>query len=526
VTQASEPHTLGWRAGLLVFALALAWRFAYLGVAAMEAAFYAPALDSYWHVQWGSAIAHGTLWLSEPFFRAPLYPYFLGALLWVFNGDLLLVRVAQIFVGAGSATLGAVLGARLFGRWVGVVAGVLLASATSLVMFDLELLIAVILVPLVICALLAIERATRAPSISAWLTVGLLLGATAIARPNILLFVPVALLLLTLAARAHGWRGWRLTAGLLVVLGGVALPIAPVTVHNAVVGRDLVLISSQGGVNFYIGNNADADGFTARVVGPSDTEPYAPDGTYTDNVMSSARYVASQTLGRPLKASEISRFWFRKGLDWIRAEPVAWMRLTLRKAFYLTSGFEIGDNKNLTYYLESWRPFAFLPRWWWLFPLALAGLSLAGAPRARLLLVLFLLTYGASIVGFFANERFRLVLYPVLCILAARFVVWVPTALRQREWRALGLRVALVLTLILWTRFDPTGYTYRERIASLVVRAGQTELAGDSSGAERLYRAAVGIDTTSEKARRAYVGFLVRHGRMHEAGAISKRGRL
>jgi hypothetical protein len=245
VTQASEPHTLGWRAGLLVFALALAWRFAYLGVAAMEAAFYAPALDSYWHVQWGSAIAHGTLWLSEPFFRAPLYPYFLGALLWVFNGDLLLVRVAQIFVGAGSATLGAVLGARLFGRWVGVVAGVLLASATSLVMFDLELLIAVILVPLVICALLAIERATRAPSISAWLTVGLLLGATAIARPNILLFVPVALLLLTLAARAHGWRGWRLTAGLLVVLGGVALPIAPVTVHNAVVGRDLVLISSQ-----------------------------------------------------------------------------------------------------------------------------------------------------------------------------------------------------------------------------------------------------------------------------------------
>ena len=39
-------------------------------------------------------------------------------------------------------------------------------------------------------------------------------------------------------------------------------------------------------------------------------------------------------------------------------------------------------------------------------------------------------------------ERYRLVLYPVLCIMAARFLLWAAHAFRSREWRSLALRVA------------------------------------------------------------------------------------
>ncbi|NIN01520.1 MAG: hypothetical protein GTO24_26530, partial [candidate division Zixibacteria bacterium] len=38
--------------------------------------------------------------------------------------------------------------------------------------------------------------------------------------------------------------------------------IAPVTLRNYFVGKDLVLIAWQGGLNFYLGNNPDATGYT------------------------------------------------------------------------------------------------------------------------------------------------------------------------------------------------------------------------------------------------------------------------
>jgi len=48
-------------------------------------------------------------------------------------------------------------------------------------------------------------------------------------------------------------RAAMLVAGLLVALG-------PVAVRNRVVSGEWILVSSHGGLNFYIGNNADADG--------------------------------------------------------------------------------------------------------------------------------------------------------------------------------------------------------------------------------------------------------------------------
>ena len=42
---------------------------------------------------------------------------------------------------------------------------------------------------------------------------------------------------------------------------GIILVISPVTIRNWVVGRDLVLLTSQAGQNFYIGNNPRASGF-------------------------------------------------------------------------------------------------------------------------------------------------------------------------------------------------------------------------------------------------------------------------
>jgi hypothetical protein len=98
----------------------------------------------------------------------------------------------------------------------------------------------------------------------------------AIATPNILLAVPPA-------AAWIMWRGdpavpgrWRRTASALF-LGGVCLPVAAVALRNLAVSGEPVLISSNGGINFYIGNNPDYD-VTVRIrPGGEFTRPEQPE---------------------------------------------------------------------------------------------------------------------------------------------------------------------------------------------------------------------------------------------------------
>lgn len=511
---------LGWRWAAVIFLTALAVRFAYLPTAAADPTFHRPFLDALWNLQHAWAIAHGQLVGVEPFYRAPLYTYFLAGLLFVTGGNLLWVHIAQIVLGSLTAALVGTLGARLMGRRVGVLAGLLYAGCATVLLFDFELLNAAVFMPLVVTMLLALERASSEPSPMRFFLIGLALGLAATARTDILAFSPVAVVIAGGAAWRAGWRGVRLLAGGGLLCAGLALAIAPVTLYNAIAGRDWVLISSQGGAILYVCNNPEADGYTSVIPGPTDTASYAADGTYTDNIESSSRYLARQALGHEPRPSEVSRYWSGRALGWIMAQPRAWARLVVRKAFYLVGGFEIGDQKNLTFFLDTWWPFALLPRWWWLFPLALAAGTIPGARRGRLLLGAFAVTYGAMLVVFVPEERLRLALYPVICILAARFLVTGAAALRDRQWRGIAIRIAFVASLIPVMNWDPIGYTVRERVESRIARATDSERRGDSVAAERLFLEALAIDPSWPKARAGYAFFLARHGRESEARAV------
>jgi 4-amino-4-deoxy-L-arabinose transferase-like glycosyltransferase len=495
-----ETAKLGWRSAGLIAAVALSLRFAYLGVACMAPDFYAPYLDGLWHVQWAKEISQGHPIDSEPFFRAPLYPYALGGLFALTGPDLLDARVAQIILGSLTAVLVGMLGARLFGRRVGSIAGIIYAASASLVLFDLEFLLEVLFLPLVVLSLLALEATTCAPSPPRFVALGLALGTAAICRPNILLFVPVALGLALLVARHQGWTPARLAtaAGLLCV--GLAVPILPVTAHNILAGHDAVLIASQGGVNFYIGNCAEATGDQAFMPGPTDTATYAKDGTYTDNVMSSGRFVAQKAAGHPLKASEVSAFWTRAAIAWVTEHPVSWLKLMGRKVFYLIGGFEIGDECNLAAAFSSWAPFAALPRWWWLFPLAVVGLGTPGdGKRGRIILGGFSAAYAASVVLFFCTERFRLPLYPALCVLAARGVFCVVENLHARKWRHATLQFGALVAVASVTTWDPFGYTTSERADALRWQARALARSGNLDEAEERLLDSLALTTRARR---------------------------
>src|SRR5439155_19428941 len=87
---------------------------------------------------------------------------------------------------------------------------------------------------------------------------GLTAGLFVLNRPNAILWIPV------LALAILWLRGWRAAALLIIAF---ALPISAVTLRNYVVSRQWVMIASHGGLNFYIGNNAQADGTYHHVPG-------------------------------------------------------------------------------------------------------------------------------------------------------------------------------------------------------------------------------------------------------------------
>jgi hypothetical protein len=273
-----------------------------------------------------------------------------------------------------------------------------------------------------------------------------------ITRPNLLAFVVLLPALDWLARRREGRGQVPRRAASWAAFGlGLVLPILPVTAHNLIAGRDLVPIASQGGVNFWIGNNPRSDGFTAIVPGTRATWW----GGHDDAVA-----LAEQAAGRELKASEVSDYWFRSGWQFIRTEPAAAARLTVRKLFLFFWGAEISNNEHI-YFLRHyswpmrlglWRFGVFFP-FGVLAPLGLIGLGLALKRRAPGSTVLagYVAVYTASVVAFFVCARFRLPVVPIF-LLFAWFAAGAVGELARGRRMAIG---ALFLALVLGLNADP-----------------------------------------------------------------------
>ena len=73
-----------------------------------------PIVDELYHVEWARALAAGNWVGSEVFFRAPLYPYTLGALFSLFGENLFAARMVQALYGALVPVVVYFLGRRAF----------------------------------------------------------------------------------------------------------------------------------------------------------------------------------------------------------------------------------------------------------------------------------------------------------------------------------------------------------------------------------------------------------------------------
>ena len=312
------------------------------------------------------------------YFVSPLYIYVLAAI-FSFSGALLTVRLVQI--GLGTAAVWLIFGGAR--AWYG---------EAALDPF------------LTAAALTTLAFAFTRPRPLLWFALsGLTLGTQILNRPNMLLPCVAILALLAVARR---WRPLTMMAA------GVVLALSPVIVRNIVVAGDWSPASSHGGLNFYIGNNAEADGTYRSVPG------ITPNMT---GQQQDARRVAEESVGRALSDADVSAYFYGLGWTWIRLHPGQALTLFVRKVGYVFNGAFITLNYSFPFYAYDERTLlaVLFVGPWLLVPMGLVGLII-GAPAERryeyVVWASFVPVYAIAVAIFFVTERYRLPMLVPLCM--------------------------------------------------------------------------------------------------------------
>ena len=500
----------------LILLLAVLLRLTYLLEVTDAPDFAAPRFESQYHDYWARALVSSD-WTppsgvtdpeirQRPFFRPPGYVYFLALIYRIGGPGYLLPRLAQMGLGLLTCWLLFRLGWRVYGEAAGLAAATMMATYWVSLFFEAEFMAPSLLLFLLTAWLSTVVRWREGMTFRWPLASGLLLGLTALVRPNVLILAPAALAwwvwILRRPAQPTGDRqqptpwaktamskaSWQTAA---VFLGAAVLAVLPATLRNAVVADDAVFVTSNAGINLFVGNNPGSDGFTPGV---PELGLLLGDSGWDSFDQPKIVAAVSRQVGRPLKDSEVSRYFSRRAMQYMVSQPGAVLRLWGRKLLLFFGPAEISNTKILgmerrvsptlglgldfatILALAIWGAASLVWRW--------RRLE-AGAAALTLLLALCLVAFTLSYLPFFVSARFRLPMVPWLMLLGGAGVAILWQWLRLRRFRQLGWALLLLaglraLTGIAWISYQPDEALWHSRRGLAFQANGQTDRAIES----------------------------------------------
>jgi len=307
-----------------------------------------------------------------------------------------------------------------------------------------------------------------------WLLSGFLMGIVSLIRPNVLLFVPLAGLIILWSGRQLRLRVNMLDS--IVWLLGVAIAIAPVTLRNFIVSHDRVLISSNGGFSLYVGNHSGAEAYYQPVPNVSDTIA----GEAADT-----KRIAEKALQRKLKASEVSRFFCVQSLSAIKNDFAGFLRRLARKTLLVFNEVEIPHTENF-YLMREFSPALRVPLVGYgsLLPFAIVGLFISrGVRPAWSFINLFILSNVVGLIIFYVSGRYRLPITPFVLIYASIGLVWMWNVAKSKRFRQLIATIIVVTATYMICHLNLVGHFKTDfsvplfNAAKYYIAQGQTEKA-------------------------------------------------
>jgi len=419
MNKTDQDKRAGRRMYAVVFLLALIIRLIYLWESSDAPAFYSPIVDAETYHQ--RALAWLTTGVLDPmvFWQACLYHFFLAGLYWVSAGSIVLVKIVQAILGAGTSVLTAAMAMRIFRRRsAGWIAGVMMACYGPAIYFDGELLatgLSVFWAALLLFMLLDEERTK-----TSWymFTVGMVSMLAILTRPTFLPFILVYWLVR--AAKAVKRQSWGIARPLAAWGLGALLLAGPVMMLSwRTTGRASVMPAS-GGINLYVGNSGDLCATLTARPGPA-----------WDRILHAPQMHGCMT------TTDRQRYFLRWTVNIIIEHPEKFVGGLARKFQHLLCSRELPRNSDL-YLMRRWSLLMRILIWKIFgvgFPASvLTALAVLGAVvyRRRIpsVVYLFLGTYGLALILIHVASRYRMPMIPAVIILATAGLLEL-----ARQWR-------------------------------------------------------------------------------------------
>lgn len=220
----------------------------------------APAADSEWYYLAAQQIAAGNGFVAKGVLTArwPVgYPAFLGGLFALFGPSLVVGRLANAALYLGVIALAYALARRMFGSELAArLTALVLALYPNHIFYTTLLLSEILFLSLLLLGVALLLSARGGLALAG----GLVFGAATLTKPQAL-FLPALLLGLRLAHNPHRETRRRRLGLLVGVHVAMAAVVAPWTMRNYRVFGRVVLVSTNGGYNLFIGNNPHARGY-------------------------------------------------------------------------------------------------------------------------------------------------------------------------------------------------------------------------------------------------------------------------
>jgi len=240
----------------------------------------------------------------------PVYTFFLYFHFLLFGKNYFYVELSQALIGAISAILTALIARRLMNHMAGIISGLLFAIYPIYAYWCAlphQLILDIFLVELSIyLALVALEK----KKFGYHLLAGLMMGLSALSKSFYLSFVPIYIIWFWL------WQKPKIKT-LIYLIGiwflGIILIISPWAIRNYRVFGEWVPLTTNGGANFWYGNN-----------------PFASGALYTENGKPMLSMIPEDLIRKIRLAkteAEKDQLLYEAGLSWVKQNPVKFIKL-------------------------------------------------------------------------------------------------------------------------------------------------------------------------------------------------------
>ena len=439
--------------GLGIFCIALAVRGLYLLESAKNPAFYFPIVDSRSYSQMAQNLINGQAIDGQFFWQPAFYPLFLSLCYKLSHISIVFVKIVQALIGSLTCVLSYKLGQKVHSKAAGIAAGIITALYLPLVFFEAQLLATGWAAFWSVALILLFIRTRENLSISNGFILGLAGGLSVLTRPVFLPFFALTLVWLVVSLVKDQVKSNRLAVGIFCIVFGFGAVTGPVAVKSFQVMQKASILPHSGGVNFYIGNNAD----------------------FEEVITIRPGHRWNELMAEPLNQTGVQShngaqdYFKQKSLDYMANEPWSFMKGIFYKTSQFISSREMPRNVDI-YLFRQWSILLSAG----LFKISNAGFpfilllpfSILGAVfcfrKIPLPLWFFLLIYPASVILFFVTARYRMPIIPVLSVLAGCSGVTLFGMIKNRSYQKLG--TALVGMILIGVAMVLPGPFFEEKV--------------------------------------------------------------